>query len=134
MIQLRSPRPLDGRQEIIHRGRLNSVRRTDVTLPQPALAEIAYGIARLPKSKRRNWLEERRDLLTATMAQSEWTAAVTAAFGQIKATLARRGEPIEDMDTAIAAHALATEAVLVMADRTHMTRIPGVNIEDGPRS
>ncbi len=110
--------------------RLAAVSRADVRLPQPALAEIAYGIARLPKSKRRVWLEERRALICGAMQRADWTDEVSAAFGQIKAILEKRGEPVEDFDAAVAAHALASGAVLVTADRRHMTRIPGVAVED----
>ena len=38
------------------------------------------------------------------------------------------------MDAAIAADAFAADAVLVTADRTHMTRIPGVIVEDWSHS
>lgn len=110
--------------------RLATMSRADVVLPQPALAEIVYGITRLPKSRRRTWLEERRGLITGAIQRADWTDKVTAAFGTIKATLEKRGQPIEDLDAAIAAHALATESVLVTADRRHMTRIPGVTVED----
>ena len=37
----------------------------DVAIPQPVIAEIAYGIGRLPRSKRRTMLQARFDLETA---------------------------------------------------------------------
>ena len=111
-------------------GRLAAVSKADVLLPQPALAEIAYGIARLPMSKRRTWLQERFDLVRGEMGRAAWSDEVSEAFGRIKAVLEKRGQPIEDMDAAIVAHALAAGAVLVTADRAHMTRIPGVIVED----
>jgi tRNA(fMet)-specific endonuclease VapC len=110
--------------------RLAAVSRADVRLPQPALAEIAYGIARLPKSKRRTWLDERRALIIGVIQRADWTDEVSTAFGRIKAALEKRGEPIDDFDAAVAAHALAAGAVLVTADRQHMTRVPGVAVED----
>jgi len=33
--------------------RLHSANREDVSIPRPVIAEIAYGIERLPKSQRR---------------------------------------------------------------------------------
>ena len=113
--------------------RLAAVSKADVMLPQPALAEIAYGIARLPRSKRRTWLQERFDLVRSEIGRAVWSDEVSEAFGRIKAALEKRGQRIEDMDAAIAAHALAAGAVLVTADRTHMTRIPGVIVEDWSR-
>jgi hypothetical protein len=43
--------------------RLRAVARADVDVPQPVLAEIAYGIARLPRSKRREALTERLEAI-----------------------------------------------------------------------
>ena len=45
----------------------------------------------------------------------------------------RRGEPLEDFDLAIAAHALAHGAILVSANRRHMGRIDGLTVEDWAR-
>jgi tRNA(fMet)-specific endonuclease VapC len=55
---------------------------------------------------------------------------VSHTHGRIKASLERRGAKIEDFDAAIAAHALAVDATLVTANLDHMTRLPGLRIED----
>jgi predicted nucleic acid-binding protein len=47
--------------------RLERSNRRDVALPQAVLAEIAYGIARLPRSRRRHLLEERFELIAETL-------------------------------------------------------------------
>ena len=109
------------------------LRRTDraaVAVPQPVLAEIAYGIERLPRSGRRLALEGRFDLVRSELARVSWTDAVSEHFGIVKAALERRGERIEDFDAAIAAHALAEGAVLVTAKLRHMARVPGLAVED----
>lgn len=110
--------------------RLMQRSKGDVVVPQPALAEIAYGIERLPQSRRRKSLQERFDLVRAELARSGWTDEVSECFGGIKATLEQRGRRIEDFDLAIAAHALARGAVLVSSNRDDMDRIPGVLLED----
>jgi len=56
--------------------------------------------------------------------------AVRHAYGRIKAVLERRGTRIEDFDAVIAAHAVASGAALVTANRDHMARVPGLQIED----
>ncbi len=113
--------------------RLRKVSRVDVAMPQPVVAEIAYGIERLPKSKRREALQERFDLLRTELARVAWTDSVSERFGAVKAALEKRGKRIEDFDAAIAAHALAEDAVLVTANLDDMARIPGLKVEDWAR-
>lgn len=110
--------------------RLQQVSRAEVALPQPVLAEIAYGLQRLPRSKRRQALEERFEMIRSELARAEWTDRVSESFGAIKADLEKRGRVIEDFDAAIAAHALATGAVLVTANLEHMLRVVGLRVED----
>ena len=92
-----------------------------VAIPQPVLAAIAFGIERLPRSKRRAALQSRFDLLCVELRRAEWTDAVSQTYGRIKATLERRGTRIADFDAAIAAHALAINATLVTAVRCTST-------------
>lgn len=113
--------------------RLAATDRAEVALPQPVVAEIAFGIERLPRSRRRAELQARFDLACAEIARAEWTDAVSHAYGRIKATLERRGQRIEDFDAAIAAHAMALDATLVTANLDHMTRVPGLRIQDWNR-
>lgn len=113
--------------------RLKRVGKPDVGVPQPVLAEIAYGIERLPRSRRKDWLRRRFALIREELPRSSWTDEVSERFGAIKATLERAGRRIEDFDAAVAAHALAWRAVLVTADATHMSRVEGLDLEDWSR-
>jgi len=110
--------------------RLTATAPGDVGIPQPVVAEIAYGIERLPRSKRRQALQGRFDLVCSELQRVEWTDAVSLAYGRIKAALERRGSRIEDFDAAIAAHALALGATLVTSNVEHMARVPGLRVED----
>ena len=109
--------------------RLRKTPKDSVGVPEPALAEIEYGIARLPQSRRRETLAERLALVRSEIPALAWSREVSEQFGAIKALLEKRGERLADMDVAIAAHALASGATLVTADRTHMNRIAGLAIE-----
>jgi tRNA(fMet)-specific endonuclease VapC len=110
--------------------RLAAVARKDVMVPQPVLAEIAYGIERLPRSRRRDQIAALFESIRTTFSSAAWDDAVTYCFATVKAGLGARGERIEDLDIAVAAHALALDAVLVTANRSHMSRVPGLRIED----
>ena len=110
--------------------RLAATEPAEIAIPQPVLAEIAFGIERLPRSKRRAALQTRFDLLCSELPRAAWTDVVSQMYGRVKATLERRGTRIEDFDAAIAAHALALDATLVTANLDHMTRVPGLRVED----
>jgi tRNA(fMet)-specific endonuclease VapC len=119
---------MKGDERII--SRLEKVSWAAVAVPQPVLAEIAYGIERLPKSKKKDTLRNKFETLRAALVPASWSERVTDAFGNIKAALERKGQRIEDFDAAIAAHAVAENATLVTADITDMSRVPGILLED----
>ena len=109
---------------------MKRVSRADVSIPQPVVAEIAYGIQRLARSKRKDALTSRFELLKYEIRRALWTDEVSEAFAVVNAALERKGERIEDFDAAIAAHALAAGCVLVTANVKHMIRVPGLAVED----
>lgn len=111
---------------------LRGIARGDVALPGPVVAEISYGLSRLPKSKRRRALEARWKLFEAELQRAAWTDDVSRAFGRIKASLEKRGQIIEDFDIAIAAHAMANDAILVTTDSRHMPRVSGLRVATWP--
>ena len=110
--------------------RLLQKRPADVLLPQPAVAEIRYGLARLPSSRRKRELERRLVTLLAALARAEWSDEVSRCFGDLKAELERRGERVDDFDLAIAAHAIAHDATVVTRNTRHFARIRSLRVED----
>jgi tRNA(fMet)-specific endonuclease VapC len=117
------------RAEPVAIARLRSTGRSDVALPQPVVAEIQYGLSRLGASKKKTELEARWQLFSSELPRMAWTEEVSAQFGRCKALLEKRGARLDDFDLAIAAHALAFDAILVSANRKHMARIPGLKLE-----
>ena len=119
---------MKGEPHIIER--LRRTAKEDISIPQPVLAELAYGIERLPRSKRRDKLLDRLAAIQREVKRGFWTDDVSQHFGAIKAMLERGGERIEDFDAAIAAHALSVDAVLVTRNTRHMERIPKLRVEN----
>jgi tRNA(fMet)-specific endonuclease VapC len=119
---------MGGAPEVVRRARSKSP--ASLLVPQPVLAEVAYGIARLPRSRRKTRFERLFARVRAELRRVEWTDDVSLRFGRIKANLERRGLGIEDFDVAIAAHAMAADATLVTANAKHFARIDGLTIED----
>jgi len=115
-------------------GRLREVEPSDVGMPQPVIAEFAYGLERLPRSKRRDALLAQFERIRAVVGRIAWTDDVSARFGEVKAQLERSGRRIEDFDAAIAAHALSLDAVLVTGNVDQMARVPRLRLEDWTRA
>lgn len=110
--------------------RLLSLQPGEVLVPQPVVAEVRYGLARLARSRRRSALEKRVGVLLRAMPRTEWTDDVSRRFGEVKAELERRGKRLEDFDLAIASHALALDATLATANVRHYERLANLRIED----
>ena len=102
-----------------------------VYLCAPVAAEVHFGLSRLPlESRRRRLLAYEFERLRAAAHWTGWTEAATRAFGHWKATLQRRGTPIEDMDLAIASIALGLQAQLATLNVRHFARIDDLDIVD----
>jgi tRNA(fMet)-specific endonuclease VapC len=103
---------------------------TSVLVPQPVVAEVAYGLARLPRSRRKSDLSERFSVVLAALDRAAWTDDVSRHFGDLKAALERAGARVADFDLAVAAHAIAYEARVVTRNTRHFARVPGIACED----
>ena len=101
----------------------------EVAIPQPVVAELEYGLARLPRSRRRRMLEERWHVLLHSLGRVLWSDEVSRCFGNLKTKLELRGARLGDFDLAIAAHAIASNAVLVTDNLRHFQRIEGLRLE-----
>jgi tRNA(fMet)-specific endonuclease VapC len=75
--------------------------------------ELCFGAARLPHATRLHNLIEDFFLRVAVLP---WDSDAAQQYGQLRATLKREGKPMGNLDTMIAAHALALDAVLVTND------------------
>jgi predicted nucleic acid-binding protein len=118
------------RSEPAAAARLLRERPADVLVPQPVLAEIHYGLSRLPHSRRRRDLEQRLATLLLGIRRAVWTDDVSRTFGEVKSELEGRGARVEDFDVAIAAHALVERASVATRNVRHFARIRGLHVDD----
>ncbi len=89
-------------------------------------AELRYGVAHLPDATRLETLVE-DFLLTVTILP--WDSEAAKQYGWLRATLEREGRAMGNLNTMIAAHALAAGAVLVTSDRA-FRRIKNLKLAD----
>lgn len=90
-------------------------------------AEVRYGQALMSATDKRR---VPIDLLLLELPILPWTEAAADCYGEIRAMLKRQGTPIGDMDTLIAAHALAENLILVTHNTRHFENVPGLKLED----
>jgi predicted nucleic acid-binding protein len=89
--------------------------------------ELRYGQAAMKADDRRRGLI---DQFLLQLPSLPWTDRAADLYGDIKAEHRRLGTPIGELDTQIAAQALAEGLVLVTHNTRHFDRVPGLPIED----
>lgn len=117
----------------IIKGNIPAVRRRLVRVPMEQIAisavtegELRYGVARRPDATHLQTIVE-EFLLHVTILP--WDSDAAQQYGQLRAGLERDGQPIGNLDTMIAAHALAADAILVTHDHA-FSRIKKLKVED----
>lgn len=90
-------------------------------------AELRYGQALMDESDPRRALV---DAFLHHLPHLPWTGAAADQFGAIKAFNRRHGTPRGDIDTQIAAQAVAEGLVLVTHNLRHFEDTPGLHFED----
>lgn len=89
--------------------------------------ELLLGVALKPGSRN---LARVVDQFLAAIPSLPWDDAAAAHFARSSALLQKAGRPIGAMDTLIAAHALACNAVLVTHNTRHFSCVEGLQLED----
>jgi tRNA(fMet)-specific endonuclease VapC len=89
--------------------------------------ELRYGQAAMAAEDRRRSLI---DQFLLQLPNLPWTEQAADRYGEIKAEHRRLGTPIGELDTQIAAHALAEGLILVTHNTRHFERVPELAVED----
>ena len=106
--------------------RLMAVPMAQLCVSSVTQGEMLYGLARKPgaiglRTAVREFLM-RVDVLP-------WDSAAAMHYGVLRAALEASGTPLGNLDTLIAAHALAVDAVMVTNDHA-FSRVPGLVVEN----
>ena len=90
-------------------------------------AELRFGVRRLSSPTR--LVAEVEEFLSGVHTLA-WDEVAADQFAEVRADLERGGTPIGSMDTMIAAHAKAINAVLVTNNVKHFRRVKGLAVEN----
>jgi len=110
--------------------RLVKVAMAQLAISAVTEGELRFGAARLPHATRLHNMIEDFFLRVAVLP---WDSDAALQYGQLRATLERDGQPMGNLDTMIAAHALALDAVLVTNDHA-FARIKKLKVVDWTKS
>ena len=99
----------------------------EVAISAITRAETLFGLSRLDiHDKRRRTVK----LILDEFPCLNWTAEAADRYGEIAAYLEQKGQPIGQMDTMIAAHALVTGLTVVTHNTRHFERVSNLKLED----
>ena len=118
---------LKGIHPALQRRVARAFKNEDIAISVVTRAEMRYGQGLMVADDKRR---TRVDLLLAELPTLPWTTAAADHYGQVKALLKRQGMPIGELDTQIAAHALAEDLILVTHNTRHFRSVPGLKLED----
>jgi tRNA(fMet)-specific endonuclease VapC len=99
---------------------------TQLCISSVTQGELLYGLARKPGAT--NLQIAVRECL-ARVEVLTWDSVAATRYGVLRAALEAAGAPLGNIDTLIAAHALATQAVLVSNDQA-FRRVPTLTVEN----
>ena len=105
----------------------DALTRQTIAISVLTRAELRFGQASMQaEDKRRSFI----DSFLLRLPNLVWTSNAADRYGVIKALHKRQGTPIDEIDTQIAAHALAEGLILVTHNTKHFDKMPGLKLED----
>jgi tRNA(fMet)-specific endonuclease VapC len=106
--------------------RFRQYRLGEIGISSVVAAELAYGVAKSQSARNRAALEAFMTVLEILPFDDKaiWC------YGEVRAQLERRGQPIGALDTMIAAHALSLNATLVTNNTYEFERVAGLRLEN----
>lgn len=99
----------------------------DIGISWVTLAELEFGVA---KSRHREENQAALDEFVLPLEIASLDREVARVYGQVRATLEKKGTPIGALDMMIGAHALALGATLATNNTREFARISGLTVVD----
>lgn len=109
---------------VLERFRLE--RLGNIGISSVTAAELAFGVAKSGSARNRLALE----MFLSALEILPFDESAIWHYGDLRTDLERRGQPIGTLDTMIAAHALATNTILVTNNTREFERVPGLRLEN----
>jgi tRNA(fMet)-specific endonuclease VapC len=104
---------------------LGRIAPDEIAISWPTLGEVYAGAYYSPNPDAR--LDHARGFLRF-YARVEFDGTIIQRFGELRAFLRRRGQPITDIDLLVAATALEYDFTLLTYNRRHFDRIPDLRV------
>lgn len=108
--------------------RLARVQPEDQFTSSVTLGELLYGAHR--SSRTEALLRRIEETLVAELPVLPFDAAAARRYGELRAELERRGTPIGDADTRVAAIALSRGLAVVTGNERHFRQVPDLAVEN----
>lgn len=106
--------------------RFRQERFGDVVISSVTAAELAFGVAKSGSARNRQALE----MFLSALEILPFDESAIWHYGDLRAELEQRGQPIGTLDTMIASHALATNTILVTNNLREFQRVPKLRLEN----
>jgi tRNA(fMet)-specific endonuclease VapC len=106
--------------------KLNRIPISQLFISAVTEGELRYGVERLPGATK---LQQIVEEFLRRVTILPWDSDAAKNYGHLRSDLERSGQPLDNLDLMIAAHALATGSILVTSDRA-FTRVKKLKIEN----
>lgn len=106
--------------------RFHRYRLGEIGISSIVAAELAYGVSKSGSARNRAALE----MFLTPLEILSFDERALWAYGELRARLEKRGQPIGSLDALIAAHAISLDAPLVTNNTREFARVEGLKLEN----
>ena len=108
---------VSGRSQAARRAMSKQIMHSVLAISSITEAKMMYGLAKKPAATR---LRAAVEALFSTIRILPWDSDAARAYGTLRARMSAAGKGLSNMDMLIAAHAVATNAILVTNDKAFL--------------